>query len=154
MNRLIILGLVLFSYSVTGWSQVVGSISGIVKENNRFYILGWACVEGLSQSINVHVYADNSAKDGGVFLKKAEANLSVYLSRDAYTISKKCRTNGISHHFKIPFTREEMRTFSETAIYIHGVNSEGANDTLTNSGIYFFPSRTSDAFIHRLSNRI
>jgi isocitrate lyase len=40
---------------------VTGVIDGVRLEGDQYYVSGWACQQGNSSSIEVHIYADHSA---------------------------------------------------------------------------------------------
>jgi hypothetical protein len=46
-----------------GVGRVIGGINGITYEGERPYLTGWACQQGQTSAIQVHVFADDSAKE-------------------------------------------------------------------------------------------
>jgi hypothetical protein len=58
--------------------RVVGNIDGISFDGGQAYVSGWACLQGNSGSIDVHIYADRSAYDKppGIFVMAGKAELA------------------------------------------------------------------------------
>ena len=54
---------------------IKGNIDRITTENGLTHIRGWACDTGVSQSVDVHVYARGPAGEG-FGIKTAKANIS------------------------------------------------------------------------------
>jgi len=114
---------------------VTGFISGVVLENQQYYLRGWACAKTYPGSINVHLYAGGPAGTGS-FVTSAAANLS---SNPATTAA--CNTGSASYGFSIVLTLAWRQQFSGQPIYVHGISPFGlGNLLLNNSGNLTFPS--------------
>lgn len=114
--------------------SVTGFISGVVVENQQYYLKGWACARTYSGSIGVHVYAGGPA-GSGTFATSTTANLS-----SNPTTTSTCNTGGTNYGFSVALPLALRQQFSGQPIYAHGISPFGlANSLLDNSGGQTFP---------------
>jgi hypothetical protein len=119
--------------------NIVGNIDGIRLESDGYYLLGWACQQGIRDSIGVHLYADRSAFDTrpGTFVVEGEADLG---SEPA--VAQRCQdTKGGKHRFKVAIPNQLLRTFQKRKLYVHGIAVAGKfeNAAIAGSGTMRFP---------------
>jgi len=113
---------------------VTGFISGIVLENQQYYLRGWACAKTNPGSIDVHVYAGGPA-GSGTFITSSTANQS---SNPATTAT--CNTGGTTYGFSILLTLALRQQYGGQAIFVHGISPFGLpNSLIGNSGNLTFP---------------
>jgi hypothetical protein len=115
--------------------SVTGSITGIVLENQQYYLRGWACAKTNAGSINVEGYAGGPPGSGALFAS-VTANLS---SNPATTAS--CNTSGTTYGFSVLLTLALRQQFGGQAIFMRGMSPFGLPNLLIgNSGNMNFPS--------------
>jgi len=58
--------------------RIAGHIDGIAKDGDHYFLLGWACQQGQSKSVNVQLFAtqttNGAQKEGPVFAETAGLN--------------------------------------------------------------------------------
>jgi|GEM_PF-2154752 len=114
--------------------NVTGFISGIVLENQQYYLRGWACAKTNPGSIDVHLYAGGPA-GSGTFITSATANQS---SNPATTAT--CSTVGTTYGFSILLTLALRQQYGGQPIFVHGISPFGLpNSLIGNSGNLTFP---------------
>src|ERR1700730_4111851 len=118
---------------------VTGVIDGVRLEGDQSYVSGWACQQGNSGSIEVHIYADHSAyeKPAGTFVTAGKADLE-----NEPAVNHECQdTKGGKHRFHIGLPNQLMRTFQKRKLYAHGIAIAGnvENAALARSGALQFP---------------
>jgi hypothetical protein len=122
-----------------GARPVVGHIDGLRIEGEQFQISGWACQQGISDSIDVHIYADHSAYDTpkGAFVLAGSANLA-----NEPAVDQACEDHGGKHRFQIALPNKVLSTYQERKLFVHGVRKEDGvpNAVLSGSGTMQFPN--------------
>jgi hypothetical protein len=119
-------------------NSVVGNIDVVRVDENNYEILGWACQKNINSSISVHVYVGGPAGTGQ-FLKAVVAD-----SNSEAAVANVCGIEGRNYRFRIPLTYEELQNHQSKAIYIHGIATAGApNSLINNSGRFLVPSANS-----------
>jgi hypothetical protein len=118
---------------------VTGVIDAIRLEGDKNYVFGWACQQGNSGSVDVHIYADHSANETprGTFVTGGKADLD---SEPA--VGHECQDpKGGKHRFKIALPNQLMRTFQKRKLYAHGIALAGnvENAAIARSGALQFP---------------
>jgi hypothetical protein len=114
--------------------SVTGFISGVVLENQQYYLRGWACAKTYTGSIDVHLYAGGPA-GSGTYVTAATANQS---SSPATTAA--CSTGGSTYGFSVPLTMVLRQQFGGQSIFVHGISPFGLpNSLIGNSGNLTFP---------------
>ena len=118
-----------------GTGPVIGQIDSIIKNSDGTSSLtGWACDRGLTQSIDVHLYAGGVAGTG-TMLTSTTANLP----REA-AVGQACGTQGTPHGWNINLGPWQAQQTGK-ALYVHGISrSGGVNSMLTNSGNFSMPT--------------
>lgn len=119
--------------------HILGHIDYIHFERDNFYVWGWACELGKTDSVNLHIYADRSASDKpkGTFVLSAVANLE---SEPA--VNRACQdTSGGKHRFHIELPNPILSIYQGRKLYLHGllVASTIEDAALTGSGAVQFP---------------
>jgi|SRR5580692_154758 hypothetical protein len=115
---------------------VTGVIDGVRLEGDQYYVSGWACQQGNSGSIEVHIYADHSAyeKPAGTFVTAGKADLG-----NEPAVNHECQdTKDGKHRFHIGLPNQLMRTFQKRKLYAHGIAIAGnvENAALARSGAF------------------
>ena len=112
-----------------GW--IVGHIDGISKDGDHYFLLGWACQQGQSKSIDVQLFAEKEAnglsKPGPLFAETA--NL---FSEPG--VARVCRDSGGGKHRFIVVLPYGLGP--ESNLSIHGIRvlNEVPNDLIAGSG--------------------
>lgn len=114
--------------------SVPGQIEG-VRDNGAggFDAYGWACLAGTSASIDVQLFARDTAPNGGVLIGTVRADQT---SEPA--ISAACRTSGTPHRFSFTLTEAIRRAHPNKKLFAYGVGA-GANVLLGQSGQHSIP---------------
>jgi hypothetical protein len=114
--------------SVKGWVERFTA----TPQTGGGNLTGWACNNGISKSIRVHIYVEGQAGQGR-FLKEGIANVDL----DS-TISSNCGTLGTAHRFSIPITEIEMKTYTGQKFFAYGITSVPGyvNSLLGNGGVF------------------
>ncbi|ALN88354.1 RHS repeat-associated core domain protein [Lysobacter capsici] len=114
--------------------SVPGQIEG-VRDNGAggFDAYGWACLAGTSASIDVQLFARDTAPNGGVLIGTVRADQA---SEPA--ISAACRTSGTPHRFSFTLTEAIRRAHPNKKLFAYGVGA-GANVLLGQSGQHSIP---------------
>ena len=114
--------------------SVTGAISGVVLENQQYYLRGWACAKSYSGSIEVHLYAGGPAGTG-TYVTSATANQP---SNPAITAA--CNSGGTAYGFSILLPLALRQQFGGRAIFVHGISPFGLpNSLIDNSGSVNMP---------------
>lgn len=115
-------------------NSVTGVIDGISMRNGQPYLSGWACAQGIDQSIQVHLYVNGEAGRGtGV-----SANVANLPSEPA--VNAICKTLTASHRFAIPLTEDLRRSYNGGRLFVHGISPVGqANLLIDRSGEFLVP---------------
>jgi hypothetical protein len=117
--------------SITGW------ISGVVLENNQYYVKGWACAKTYSGSVEVHLYAGGPSGSGS-YVTATTANLN---STDDPGIATQCNSGGTNYRFSIQLTLAMRQQYGGQPLFVHGISPFGlANSTIGNSGNINMPA--------------
>jgi hypothetical protein len=109
--------------------RVIGHIDGISRDGEQFFIAGWACQQGRSESIQLHIFAGaDPAKE--VFLTAHKAN---FYSEPA--VNQACQDQqGGKHRFLValPFGYG-----FDSRLFVHGIRVvDGvANEAIAGSGM-------------------
>jgi hypothetical protein len=119
--------------------RVVGYIDGISNDGGQFHVSGWACQQGSSASIDVHVYADHSAYDRppGKFVTAGRAD-----QESEPAVGQACQDpKGGKHRFKIALSNQLLRSYHKRKLYAHGIAAVGniENAAIAGSGAKLFP---------------
>lgn len=107
--------------------DIIGNVDGFTGDT----LVGWACAQGLNQSIDVHVYVGGPAGEGAnVRIARAD------LASDA-GVTARCADQGAGHRFAIDMT-DLKDAHGGKAIYVHGISPNGrANLLIQGSGRHF-----------------
>ncbi len=119
--------------------RVVGHIDGIAVAAGGPHVRGWACQQGRSESITVHIYASAGASEApkGIFALAGKADLDEEPAVDAA-----CRdTVGRKHRFDIPLPGALLVKLHGMHLFVHGIRVAGGveNATIAGSGTVKFP---------------
>jgi hypothetical protein len=136
---------------------VIGHIDGIAVDASGAHIKGWACQQGRSESIAIHIYANHSVYDAakGTFAVAGKADLD-----EEPAVGAACRdTVGRKHRFDIPLSGAILLKFQRMPLYVHGIRVvDGVqNAAIGGSGTIRFPDapplRREPTSFPRLSGR-
>ncbi len=97
-----------------GSTEVMGHIDSVSRQNNFATAKGWACVQGLAQSITIHIYVGGPYGQGQ-FIGSARANISSEAG-----VSNVCKTSRVAHRFEVK--GQDNGSFKGKALYIYGIN--------------------------------
>ena len=90
----------------------------------------------MDSSIDVHVYAGNSAWAGGTFVASGRANLAT----DG-NVASACQARGNAYWFKIPLDGNLRSAHGGKALYVHGISPWGGDHlTINRSGTFTVPA--------------
>ncbi|MDQ3288888.1 MAG: hypothetical protein M3Q42_11655 [Pseudomonadota bacterium] len=116
-------------------SKVIGNIDNVVPSGSDYRVYGWACSTGISDPINVHLYAGGAAGTG-TFVKVATANRA-----SEAAVATACQSTGTAHRFSIVLTAADRQQHANRTIYIHGISPVGAGNLVINrSGVFVIPA--------------
>jgi len=109
-----------------GLGHIVGKIDGISQDGDQYFVSGWACQQGETASIAVHVFADDAEHS---FIIAGKANL-----QSEAAVAEACQDRqGGKHRFFISLPSGDGR---EPSLFVSGIRVDGgvANDALAGSG--------------------
>lgn len=117
--------------------EIFGNIDGVNKTGtNTWSISGWACAQGINNSISVDLYVGGAAGAGGTMIGRYSAN---HASEDA--VAAACRAVGTAYRFQIPVDAKLASSSAGKRIYIHGISPVGgSNFAIPASGAFAIPS--------------
>jgi hypothetical protein len=104
--------------------SVTGSVTGVVLENQQYYLRGWACSKTNPASIGVHLYA-GGPEGSGTSVTTATANMS-----SNPTTTAECGTNATNYGFSILLSLAIRQQFGGQVIYVTGISPFGFPDLL------------------------
>jgi hypothetical protein len=117
--------------------SVTGYLSGVVLDNQQYYLRGWACAKTYSGSIDVQLYAGGPS-ESGTFVTSTTANLS---SMDDPNIASLCNAGGTNYRFSIQLTLAMRQQYGVQPLFVRGMSPFGlANSTIGNSGNITMPA--------------
>jgi hypothetical protein len=100
-------------------AHIVGHIDRVVVDDGGAHIKGWACQEGQSESITVHIYADSGANNAvrQTLILAGKADLE-----EEAAVDKVCQDpTGRKHRFDTPLPGSSLLKFHGMALYAHGI---------------------------------
>ncbi|MBX7232226.1 MAG: hypothetical protein K1X29_09095 [Bdellovibrionales bacterium] len=111
-------------------------IIGYTDSVSSSEIIGWSCLTGHSESINVDLYV--------VSPEGTQKNLGSYLadrsSNDAQIIESMCQAPGKNHRFQIPLSDEIKKTYSGWKVQIYGTSpAKELKNLLISTGEFYLP---------------
>lgn len=122
-----------------GADRIVGHIDGIGLSGTEFIVSGWACQQGINDSIDIHIYADHSAYDTpkGTFVLAGKADLE-----NEPAVDQACQNPGGKHRFKVALPNQVLIAYQERKLYVHGIRKQAGvpNAALDGSGAMQFPN--------------
>jgi hypothetical protein len=99
--------------------RIIGHIDGISHDGDQYFISGWACQQGRSDSIQLHVYVDRSAygTPPGTLAVIGWANFD-----NEPAVSQACqdRANG-QHRFFVALPPGAERQAEQGKLFVHGI---------------------------------
>jgi hypothetical protein len=99
--------------------HVIGNIDGISRDGDQYFISGWACQQGRSDSIQLHVYVDRSAygTPPGTLAVVGWANFD-----NEPGVSQACqdRAHG-QHRFFVALPPGVERQAQQGKLFVHGI---------------------------------
>ena len=106
-----------------------GTIDGVSGN----IVSGWACTQGISESVGIHVYIGGSHGNYGV-----EALHDVADQPSEHAVALECGSGYYYHRFAVDLTGLERA--GGMSIWIYAINGHGgSNPLLTNSGTFSVP---------------
>jgi hypothetical protein len=111
--------------------RITGKIDGVSEDGDHFFVSGWACQQGQTQSIAVHVYAEDpkaASKPKFVLAERAE------LYSEA-AVGQACQDRGGGRHrfvIRLPYGYGP-----DSKLDIHGIRvvNGAANEAIAGSGL-------------------
>ena len=99
--------------------RVIGKIDGISRDGDQYFISGWACQQGRSDSLQIHVYAGRSAYDTppGTLAVVGWANFD---SEAAVNQTCQDRGNG-QHRFFVALPPGLEHQAQQGKLFVHGI---------------------------------
>ncbi|AJQ97347.1 hypothetical protein [Gynuella sunshinyii] len=122
-------------------AEIAGAIDTVklINNNSQVFIHGWACQKGRTDSIDVHLYSGAPAgSSDATIIRGAKANIK---AADAGDINKVCKAYSEYRRFSLVLTESQWREHGGRKLYVHGIDSNGPNTTITNSGSFTIPER-------------
>ncbi len=117
LGALLIL-LILAGGQASADQPILGEIQGIKTASDGVLVVaGWACQQGLRDSIWVQLYAGGLYHMGGVSITGALANLPSDQATDV-----RCGTTGIPHGFQIRLTHDLQLAHVGKTIDVYGIS--------------------------------
>ena len=119
-------------------NAVRGYIDGVVSDGNQVIFYGWACAEGIAQSIAVHFYAGGPAGSGS-FLVAGTAN-----QPSEPAVAAACGVGAGAYRYSVglPYGPEAVMQLGGLKVYVHGISPlGGSNRLLGNSGAFPLPGQ-------------
>jgi hypothetical protein len=119
--------------------RIIGHIDGIAADASGSHIRGWACQQGRSESIAVHIYANGDAHESakGILALAGKADLGEESAVDAA-----CKdAQGRKHRFDIPLPGAILVKLHDMPLFVHGIRVAGdvENAAIAGSGTTRFP---------------
>lgn len=105
-------------------TNVRGNFEYLIKEEDKYYIGGWACNEGVDESTLLHIYVDKSAYVGGSYAFKGYANIydDVNSKIPNSIIESSCLTQGVPHRFKLEISETVIQNHKGKNLIVHGID--------------------------------
>jgi hypothetical protein len=119
-------------------NAVRGAIDSVVSSSDQVVVNGWACSNGIAQSIAVQVFAGGPAGTG-TFVAMGTADQA---SEPA--VAQACNVSGGAYRYSLafPFTPEMTMQVGGLGVYVHGLSPiGGVSRLLGNSGIFALPGQ-------------
>jgi len=118
---------------------VIGHVDGVRFDVNGAHVWGWACQQGRTESIAVHVYAEHSAYDAtqGTLVVAGKADRT-----NEPAVDQACHdTSGHKHRFDVPLPTASLATIRGQTITVHGIRIVNGvpNAAVAGSGTLVFP---------------
>ena len=113
---------------------MIGVIDSVGYDGDQYYVFGWACQQGVRNSIGVHIYAGGAAggKPPGTFVTPGTADLP-----NEPAVDHECHdADGGKHRFKIALPNQLLRSFQNKKLWAHGIAAVGnvENAAIAGSG--------------------
>lgn len=109
-----------------------GYVDGLTGDS----VVGWACTQGVPESVDVHVYVGGYAGDYGALAAAGVANLA-----SGPDVDIECESGYYFHRFSVSLSH--AKRFGGQTIWVHGINNHGGISVpIWNSGVYTVPSPT------------
>lgn len=133
---IVIFANVWLNQSVMAQPASLGYVDGVDFDFYGHYVYGWACMEGVAESVDVHVYIGGYAGNWGALLANGVADLS-----SEQAVADVCDSGYYYHRFEVSI--ENIKRFAGQSIWVHGINTQGGISVpITNSGDYDVPYPT------------
>lgn len=123
-----------------GAGRIVGHIDGVAVDAVAGpHVKGWACQQGRPESLIVHIYANESAKEAakGIFALTGNADLD-----EEPAVDTACQdTTGRKHRFDIPIPGSTLLQVHGMPLFVHGIRAVGnvENAAISGSGTTKLP---------------
>jgi len=134
----VLVGCLLFPNVAHAAGNVVGHIDGVRLVGGQYQLSGWACQQGVSDSIDIQVFANASAFDApkGTFVLSGVANLP-----NEPAVAQACRDQDGRHRFQVALPSQILATYQGRPLYVHGIRKQDgvANALLNGSGTIQYP---------------
>jgi hypothetical protein len=119
---------------------VIGVVDSVRYDGDQYYVFGWACQQGVRNSIGVHIYAGGAAgsKPPGTFVTQGTADLP-----NEPAVDHECHdADGGKHRFKIALANQLLRSFQNKKLWAHGIAVVGnvENAAIAGSGRFQLPT--------------
>ena len=122
-------------FNIPSAPGIIGNIDGIVSYNNGYALSGWACLQELSSSINVSLYA-GVPSNGGTLIGSYAAN-----NPSLPAIASNCESTGNAYNFLIPLDQSTLQTYGGQSVYMMGI-ANGVSKVINGSGQVNLPPKT------------
>lgn len=118
------------------YEKVIGSLGAIQIVDTRLRIYGWTCHVGKPDSLNVHIYINNTAGNGGTMIKNVLSTIA-----HEPQVESNCKGGGKTYRYETFINRNDTRLKKGAKIYAYGISkvSGQPNGILANSGNRIVP---------------
>jgi len=118
---------------------VVGRIDSLRLVGGQYQLSGWACQQGVHESIDIQIFVDHSAfvRPPGTFVLKGIADLP-----NEPAVDRMCGDRGGRHRFAIDIPNQILDAYRGRPLFAHGIRKQGTvtNAVLASAGTVLFPA--------------
>ena len=132
-------------------SRVQGAVDGVISENGKHFLVGFACSKFHAGSIDVHAYVGGPAGKG-MGLAAGTANMP---SEPAVSSFCGLAADALRFRYKIEISENALLAHRGKAIFVHGISPFGkANSLLTHSGRRTMPTTLPAHLISKVAGAV
>ena len=124
------------TFQVLANTTIHGNIDILSKVGNDYFLGGWACRKGYTNSIQVHLYAGGAAgSSGAIHFATGWAN-----APSESGVANACNSTSNNHRFSIKIPSWALSDHAGKSILVHGISiANTSNLTINRSGAFYLP---------------